>query len=299
MTINKRLYVIGNGFDLHHKIKSSYWDFKDFVKENYDNLFEALEKYFNEEELWSDFEQTLEYLDTDKIIDEASNYLVSYGADDWSDAYHHDYQYEIQNRIDIITEQLKIKFTEWILQLDIHAGIDVPRLKLINNANYLTFNYTPTLEILYSIPAENIFYIHNKIVDKDSNFILGHSRKPSKSNSLNSGMNLEDQDVRVIEGNEILDKYFIDTYKSTETIIKENESFFSNLSTVEEIFVLGHSLSPVDIDYFNEIIKNIDVKKVKWKVSYNSNKDLEHHLVTLTGLGIEESLIHLDKLENL
>lgn len=28
----ERLYVIGNGFDLHHEIESKYWHFKNGVK---------------------------------------------------------------------------------------------------------------------------------------------------------------------------------------------------------------------------------------------------------------------------
>ena len=27
-----RLYVIGNDFDIHHKIESTYWDFKKWVQ---------------------------------------------------------------------------------------------------------------------------------------------------------------------------------------------------------------------------------------------------------------------------
>ena len=64
-----KLYIIGNGFDIHHKIKSKYSDFKNYVKEQDRNLFEALEKYFNSDELWSDFEETLAYINTDVIID--------------------------------------------------------------------------------------------------------------------------------------------------------------------------------------------------------------------------------------
>lgn len=74
-------------------------------------MFEALEKYFNPEELWSDFEATLANLDTDHILDEAANYLESYDAEDWSDAFHHNYQDEISERIKLVTTDLK-KITE-------------------------------------------------------------------------------------------------------------------------------------------------------------------------------------------
>src|SRR4051794_30455176 len=98
---NARLYIIGNGFDLHHGLKSRYWNFRAYVVDKDNDLVEKLEEYFGDDALWSDFEETLSYLDTEQIIDECSNYLVSYSAEDWSDAYHHDYQYEVQKRIDI------------------------------------------------------------------------------------------------------------------------------------------------------------------------------------------------------
>src|ERR1051326_1208662 len=96
IAFSKKLYIIGNGFDLYNKIKSKYSDFREYVRETNKELFENIEKYFNPESLWSDFEQTLADLDTDRIVDEASNYLASYADDNWRDSGHHDYQYEIQ-----------------------------------------------------------------------------------------------------------------------------------------------------------------------------------------------------------
>ncbi len=171
---SKRLYIIGNGFDLYHKIKSSYWDFETFVKTKDKNLFEALGKYFNANELWSDFETTLEYLDTERIIDEATNYLESYGSEKWSEASHYDYQFEIKNKIDLITIKLKEKFIEWVLQLAIPID-EVQRLNISSKAFFLTFNYTCTLERVYRIPPENILYIHNKISDKNKSTFLMRS----------------------------------------------------------------------------------------------------------------------------
>ena len=59
--INKILYIVGNGFDIHHGVKSRYSDFKDYVQANGSDLYDTLEKYFNTDELWSDFEETLAY----------------------------------------------------------------------------------------------------------------------------------------------------------------------------------------------------------------------------------------------
>jgi hypothetical protein len=49
MSKNK-LYIIGNGFDIYHGIKSSYSDFKEFIKINDIKLFRILEEFFYFEE---------------------------------------------------------------------------------------------------------------------------------------------------------------------------------------------------------------------------------------------------------
>jgi hypothetical protein len=289
---NKRLYIIGNGFDIFHGVKSKYCDFKDYVEQNDNDLFEALEEYFNTDELWSDFEETLAYIDTDKIIDDASDYLVSYGADDWSDAYHHDYQYEVQRAIDVVTVALKEHFTKWILSLDIP---DAVKLKLPTSSLYLTFNYTDTLERNYKIAPAQITYIHNKAVNETSTLILGHSRQPTPDNSFDNETDWEDQDVRVAEGNRILDKYFEETYKNTDTIIKEKNSFFRQLGNIEEVFVLGHSISPVDIKYFQTIFNTVP-KNSSWTVSYYSDDQKEKFTETLISIGVSADKINLVQL---
>lgn len=292
---DKRLYIIGNGFDIFHGVKSKYSDFKEYVEKNDNDLFEALEEYFNTDELWSDFEETLAYIDTDKIVDDASDFLVSYGADDWSDAYHHDYQYEVQRAIDVVTVSLKEHFTKWILSLDIP---DTIKLELPVSSLYLTFNYTDTLERTYKIPPAQIIYIHNKAINETSTLILGHSRQPTPDNSFDKEADWEDQDVRVAEGNRILDSYFEETYKNTDTIIKENKSFFGKLSSIEEVFVLGHSISPVDIKYFQTVFNTVS-KNSTWTVSYYSDDQKEKFTETLISIGVSADKINLVKLTEL
>lgn len=292
------LYIIGNGFDLHHGMKSRYCDFKDFLEDKDSELIDKLEEYFGSDALWSDFEETLAYLDTSQIIDECLNYLEPYDAEDWSDAYHHDYQYEVQRRIDMITKDLKKYFTEWILQLELPADANHKKIQLKNSSKFINFNYTDTLEQLYRVPFENIIYIHNKAENNDSTLILGHSRNPKVNKSLYELDNDEDTDVRVTEGNKILDEYFEETYKSTDKIINLNKPFFKSLKNLKEIYVLGHSLSKVDIPYIEEIIRNIDKTKTKWIISIHSRKELMHHKDVMIQLGIEPRLFEFDMIKN-
>lgn len=292
--MSSRLYIIGNGFDIYHGINSRYSNFKDYVEENDNDLYEMLEEYFDTVSLWSDFEETLAYIDVDTIVDDAENYLVSYGADDWSDAYHHDYQYEIQRVVDIVTKQLKKHFTDWILQLDIPNN---PQLTLEKRAKFLTFNYTDTLESVYNVPVNNIVYIHNKAVNQDSVLILGHSRNPANTNSFRE-QNDEDTDPRVAEGNYILDEYFSDTYKNTATLINDYQDYFNGLSTIKEIYLLGHSISPVDIEYFR-IMKNMVDSDAIWKVSYYGDEQRQENMDKIANLGVDRSKIEMITLDEI
>lgn len=295
---SKKLYIIGNGFDIQHGLKSRYWDFKEYLDTKDRKLVDKLEEYFGADALWSDFEETLAYLDTEQIIDECMNYLQSYGAEDWSDAYHHDYQYEVQQRINLITDTLKKQFTEWILQLRLPKDANENMVVVNKVATFINFNYTNTLERLYKVNPDQIFYIHNKAIDNNSTLILGHSRNPQNTKTLNKLYNDEDTDVRVAEGNRILDDYFVETYKSTETIIKENIDFFDRFKGLETIYVFGHSLSVVDRPYFEEIIKRIDKDKIIWKVSFHNKKDLIGFQAFFQGLGISSTLVEFDRMYN-
>ena len=294
-----KLYIIGNGFDLQHGIKSRYRDFKKYLEDKDDDLVEKLEKYLGSDVLWSDFEETLAHLDTRKIIDECSNYLESYGAENWSDAYHHDYQYEVQKRIDLITKILKERFTEWILQLHPPDNVEQSMVNIDRKAVFINFNYTNTLERLYKVPTDRILYIHNKAIDSKSTLILGHSRNPKNGKTLDELYNDQYTDVRVAEGNRILDAYFVNTYKSTEKIINLNKIFFNRLSKVETIYVFGHSLSVVDKPYYQGIVKRINKEKVIWKVSFHSKKDLINFKQFFMNLKIPNHNVTYDRISNI
>jgi hypothetical protein len=290
--VNKEsLYIIGNGFDIHHGIKSRYSDFKGYLLNTDNSLYNLITEYIPVSENWSDLEQALADTDSVSIIDYASQFLESYGADDWSDAYHHDYQYEIDKIVEGLSVNLKSKFAEWVAQIFIPKRTEVERqiIGIDKNAKFLSFNYTPTLPMLYGVPEDNILFIHGKAGNSSQQIVFGHAWKPS---NLSKG-NFPDPDVdpRIFEGDEIINRYFKSTFKDVESIITANKSFFASLRTVTNIYVLGHSLSAVDLGYFKEIIKNIDTDKVQWKISFYRKDDLNRHKTTTNKLGITDSKV--------
>lgn len=267
---SRLLYIIGNGFDLHHQIPCSYTDFGRYVQNIDSSLHDLFENYFSFEGNWADFENTLAHLDVDHVLDKASTYLVSYSAEDWSDAYHHDYQYEIDRVVSSLSEKLKRRFTEWVCGLEIPEppSYRAPLLDLDVDAKFLTFNYTNTLQKLYGVLPAHILHIHGQATGLGSDLVLGHGVNPTSIASLNSGADLEDQDIRLTQGNECIDDYFSRTYKPTNRVISAFQAFFDSLSDVRYISVLGHSISKVDWPYFALIAQITGPSSPHWIVSY-------------------------------
>jgi len=275
--MGKTLYIIGNGFDLHHGIPSSYKAFGEYLRRSDAKTYEVVEKYFAmDAQFWSEFEDRLASFDSDSLIEDASNFLVGYGAEDWSDAYHHDYQYEIQLAVEAISTTLRLRFAEWIRQLRVPWAADFigQRVPVDPSAVFLNFNYTPSLRRLYGVPDINVLHIHGAAANPTETLVLGHGWEPVPNlDPYRFEQDPEGADMRVVEGQGIVDDYFIDTFKPTAKVIEKNAAFFAGLSDVDRIVVMGHSVSEVDHPYFEEVIANIDVNRVRWKVSYYGDLD--------------------------
>lgn len=290
MNLSAALYIIGNGFDRHHDIPSDFRDFAGYLAAVDCDTYREVEAYFSvDDEFWCQFEQQLAHFDTDSAIDYASQFLMSYGADDWSDSGHHDYQYELERVVEAVSSTLQERFSQWVRQLPIpsHSSCKTVRLPLDPSALYLNFNYTPTLQQAYGIPNGQILHIHGSASDPTDQLVIGHGWEREESDSLNYRVDMSEADVRVAEGNQIVDSYFSATFKPTAQIIARNQQFFANLKSIRQIFVMGHSLEEVDAPYFAEIIRNIDSSSVRWSVSYH--RDLTDTQLKFSRFGIDLS----------
>lgn len=223
---------------------------------------------------------------------------MSYGADDWSESGHHDYQFELERVVNAVSTTLQRRFAEWIRQLSIPTGTDFKEnlLQLDPSARYLSFNYTQTLQKIYGIPDNQILHIHGNASDPTDQLVLGHGWKRASADSLNNGVDPVETDTRVVEGNQIVDRYFSVTFKPTDRIIALQEPFFSSLKSVQQILVMGHSLSEVDAPYLAEIVRNIDASCVRWRISHHS--DPTDARGKFSRLGVDMSLAIFARLDN-
>lgn len=78
------------------------------------------------------------------------------------------------------------------------------------------------------------------------------------------------------------------TTKNCDVIIKSHKQFFNMLSDIEEVYVIGHSLSGVDYPYFKEICKNSDAK---WYIGFHSFDDMKRLLVFVEEMGLSKVMV--------
>ncbi|WP_394196820.1 bacteriophage abortive infection AbiH family protein [Litoreibacter albidus] len=294
--MTKKLFIIGNGFDLHHGIASKYSEFATYLKDEDRTVFDIAEEYVvPEKDLWSCLEERLAEVDVDQIEECANNFLVSYGADDWSDSYHHDYEYEIEQICAAISEKLRSHFSDWVRKIVIPSYAGNP-VRCIEPASlFLNFNYTSTLQRLYDVPDSRILHIHGSVQDPTAEIILGHGWYRQTSD-LRSRFTDEDTDVRVAGGFTLIDDLLANTFKPTKEIITRNKMFFHSLHSVSQIYVLGHSLADVDAPYFNEVLSNVS-SNAQWIVSFYS--DGAEILSAARNMGIPASNIQVELITNL
>ncbi|MDT0676477.1 bacteriophage abortive infection AbiH family protein [Autumnicola musiva] len=319
-----KLYIIGNGFDLYHCLDTWYSSFGIYLQktdeETYDHLLEYLYLPELDEEdevslkdpLWSTFENSLAGLDIEEVLEKFSEYSANPGSDDFSDGDWDTIRVYVSEVKKHLTDKLLENFKTFVQNVHYPDTDDLTLLNLEENAIYLNFNYTKTLELYYNIPSDQILYIHNK-ADGISPLILGHGLHPEKFRKeepkMPENMSLEEQeqwmdfqsnnyDLSIENGRDELIDYFQTTFKSTEKIISNNISFFNSLKSIQEINVLGHSISQVDALYFKTIIGMPNKNKITWNVSYHKEDEKLKKKQSLIDLGLDASQINLCKMED-
>ncbi len=289
---NKKLYIIGNGFDLHHGLETSYASFCQHVKENDRELYEFLEWYvdieLDKDGLWKDFEKSLGtfhhdafYSDYDHTDPSSDKFKLSdmFGVED-----------ELTERSGMMIEKLSQALYYWLDEMDYSDnGYNV--LPLGMNANYLTFNYTATLSRLYSIPDENILPIHHSVATHGSNLIFGHGRIIDEEPLFDNEGNCNYPSSSYSNAESASKMLLAHFYKDTKTIIRENIFFFDNLHNIDTIIVLGHSLNDIDLPYFEHL--NAITYKAKWIISYYENTEVEIMRHALSTIGVQNDVLFI------
>lgn len=302
------LFIIGNGFDLAHGLKTSYWNFREYLQGVNWRYLQSLEEMYGfyiwdgsdelytmgcdalKDYLWKDFETNLAHIDEIAIIDQGER--VELGLES-GDIGIEDTLYDHWNEQYKFIKRLNDFVMSWISQVN----IDVERITSNINADdlFITFNYTLLLEQVYNIDKYNILHIHGSIDEDDISPVIGHGNKEkiieiSEIYTKSSEKFYEKK--AAIYG--ALANFYKNTLKDVDYFLSINEEFFKRLKDVKSVSIIGHSLGDVDMPYFKKIYSNINHDTI-WNIYiYDDNDDnREKYKEKIIGIGVNEEKIKI------
>ena len=285
------LYIIGNGFDLMHRTPSSYYNFRDSLGKR-NRLRESLETALTAEDIWADFENSLGSLNLDLM---GSRHIVDMWLDDFGiyddeDAGAAEYYMAVEaaaSPIINLVNELQPAFRRWVNSLEAGTN-DRPLADLIRtDGKALDFNYTEFIETLYGV--RDVCYIHGNR-KKKGKLILGH--RPGVESLLHEKerepKSYRQAVIDVAQDNvlDLIGQYDKELTKNSQEIIKNHQAFFNGLADIDQIIVIGHSISQVDWDYYIEIRKRAE--KAHWYFGIFGLNDLKNMEDLIQTLGIKE-----------
>lgn len=249
---NQILYIIGNGFDLAHDMRTSYEDFHQWLLDNGEssavNRIESLYlNITNNEGRWCDVESALGSITLEEAINYDRNYQECPDEIYCEDSSHEAYRCgeNLKNVVDILPGLLR----DWVASI---STKDIsPKFEIIKDAKFLSFNYTRTLEDAYQIKTDNILHIHETIIENRPLVVGCGEALFDEANDYPLGR--DDVDIQIIRN--ILSH----SKKPVEAILKEPKpkTWFGNLNEVTSVVVFGHSCSKVDKPYFETVAESI------------------------------------------
>ncbi|MDD9174414.1 hypothetical protein ERW49_14280 [Aliivibrio finisterrensis] len=273
--MSNQLFIIGNGFDLWHKLPTGY---REFYKENSDYL-DQIEHYFSdglqEEELWSDFESVLGQFDESILIDENDFMDFSgdsfptqqlYGLEDAVDEFSHE-----------IVDNITRCFREWIKGINIDNA--VLQMTFPDESRFINFNYTSTLQVAYKVSERKVYHIHGSL-EQRTPLIFGHTKTVFNATADEDSYYTE----AINNGRSVLTAL----QKPVNEIIEDRLSpWIKNNGDISMITIIGHSLNKIDIPYFQRIVN--ELPNVHWQCySFNEEESINHAEI-LNSIGIPTS----------
>ena len=288
------LIIIGNGFDLFNGLSTRYCDFHKFINENYPDLENDMEEYFcfsfDDKYLWKDFENDLATFNYRNLFDAYNNIDVMSESFSPSEAF--GLEDDISENVDHLIANIKAAFTDWIEEIQLPTEKS-NTLNFPENARFINFNYTDTLEAIYQVCKKDILYIHNNANDLMGELIFGHGQM-EESDAADEELDAYGNSNRTIfTDSENAARYpFYAFTKNTLEILQDKREFFNSLEAIAEITVLGHSLGRPDWPYLMELKKLFP--DAIWTISYYGESELSYLRDTaIREIGIEARNIRM------
>ncbi|MCD7862092.1 MAG: bacteriophage abortive infection AbiH family protein [Lachnospiraceae bacterium] len=289
-----KLFIIGNGFDLAHKLDTRYKDFKKFMYEN------AYGKPFDEDRQ-EEIEPQMPALPEGKIFTKKGTiynfagamrllyWMINKVACENNDIEWNEFEALLQkldyagvllecektedraaSRLRDVFETLEHVFFEWISEVDISKDIlKKPYLERVMNQKevlVLSFNYTETVEKVYGVCAKNVCHIHGK---REENYEKRLTRGLSSFGEDNSRLIVgyapadfkpEEKFNANIKNSDLYGRLvflYSLLQKDVGIVMSENESFYDGLRTsnIHKVYSYGYSYPEEDKVQIQEVCK--------------------------------------------
>lgn len=293
-----KLYVIGNGFDKHHGMSCDYLDFKNWLINNRQDVYNVLTRLYGDidVEWWSKFEENLTNFDPNRYPNEIGRapffeiqrkLIELYGEDSRAviDEYEETDMGGVANRYHLakviahyemeqLNHGLNEAFGEWVRTIAIPKDAD--RIEsLETDATFFTFNYTRTLEDLYCIDEDNVIHLHGSV--DNGRFVIGHGLTMEELLDRDVEENAYERDPYDDMGEdearmELFQVIADQLRKPVEDIMDMNSDHFNALETINEMEVLGFSYSKIDLPYLRKIFEIAGVN-IHVIFGYHTNED--------------------------
>lgn len=285
----KKLYIIGNGFDIAHGLKTSYWNFREYLENRYPEFLREFENLYNivridftdprysdnaqrrwenyvYHELWSEFENQMGLPNISEMMDFSESVLRDMDLDGglvgiegtMNDYWRRQYGY---------VRKFEQYVKEWIESVNTN-GIFPKKRGLMGSADYfLTFNYTDLLEKIYRI--DDVLHVHGGVgTVTNTEPIMGHCNSKDIEEHQEWA---READEEFNEGEASIHRaianYLRSIYKDTSRIIWLNQSFWNKLEDVDEVIIIGWSAGTADLPYLEKVRDSIS-RNSKWCAYY-------------------------------
>ncbi len=273
----RNLFIIGNGFDLDHGLKTSYENFHEYLNKNYpdapdyypvtpnscinpkgdvsyiDREVVGFLKYIISEaeadgDNWGDLENSLGLLNFDIFLD---SWADEEDDNEWHEVYRNQ---DIASNLAGAVYKLNDYFEEWVNTITLDDISTINNFEnLIDKENdiFLTFNYTRTLEELYKV--KTVCHIHGK---QGEDLIFGHGNHNDCYDYYQS---------HHIGSEDAMQAIHRDLRKEIKEAFENNKDFFRDyVPLIDKIYTYGFSFSKVDEFYIKEICKRLSGKDITW-----------------------------------
>ncbi len=298
-----KLYICGNGFDLHHNLPTSYNNYKDYLQQHYLHIYKEYNNFpylleNNDINRWADVESALciDYVELiNQSVQEFYPNLTTESDSRWTEI-----DIDVENLTEFINDFTGRCFFEWIYKAEKYNPM--ADLNLEKNSIFINFNYTNTLQRLYNIPESSILHIHGALKNLDGKDILWKDVLPNvytpeeaealgpieEGNKWSNGYirkeiqfgatgitpkqvaedlnkRYQDDDFYSVSIEPAINKLVDFVEKSTKLINKNYEKLIKFLDgkNINEVVVMGISLGEADEPYFSDILIP-RFKNIKW-----------------------------------